>query len=78
MGTKPGWPDIEIFVPGDQTKVGISISIFLEIKTGKGRLSAAQTNIKERLEKAGCFWCLCRSLEQVHEFLEGLVKLRGR
>ena len=54
MGTKPGWPDIEIFVPGDQAMV------------------------RDKLELAGCFWQLCRSIDQVHEFLEGLIKLRGK
>ena len=79
MGTKPGWPDIEIFVPGDQSKVGNSISIFIELKRPKGgKLSSNQAFIRDKLEDAGCFWQLCRSIDQVHEFLEGLIKLRGK
>jgi hypothetical protein len=79
MGTKPGWPDIEIFVPGDQSKVGISISIFIELKRPKGgKLSENQAMVRNKLELAGCFWQLCRSIDQVHEFLEGLIKLRGK
>ena len=79
MGTKAGWPDIEIFVPGDQSKVGISISIFIELKRPKGgKLSENQAMVRDKLELAGCFWQLCRSIDQVHEFLEGLIKLRGK
>tara|TARA_R100001369_G_C3258494_1_gene157595 strand:+ start:139 stop:528 length:390 start_codon:yes stop_codon:yes gene_type:complete len=77
MGTKAGWPDIEIFVPGDQSKVGISISIFIELKRPKGgKLSENQAMVRDKLELAGCFWQLCRSIDQVDEFLEGLIKLR--
>tara|TARA_R110000772_G_scaffold240185_2_gene352361 strand:+ start:230 stop:619 length:390 start_codon:yes stop_codon:yes gene_type:complete len=77
MGTKAGWPDIEIFVPGDQSKVGISISIFIELKRLKGgKLSENQAMVRDKLELAGCFWQLCRSIDQVHEFLEGIIKLR--
>jgi len=79
MGTKAGWPDIEIFVPGDQTKIGNSISIFIEVKRSKGgKLSANQALVRDQLELAGCFWQLCRSVDQVHEFLDGLIKLRGK
>ena len=78
MGTKPGWPDIEIFVPGDQTKVGNSISIFIEVKRHGGKLSENQAIIRDKLELAGCFWQLCKSVEQVHEYLNGLIKLRGK
>jgi len=79
MGTKAGWPDIEIFVPGDQTRVGNSISIFIELKRPKGgKLSDNQAFVRDKLENAGCFWQLCRSIDQVEEFLEGLIKLRGK
>ena len=79
MGTKPGWPDIEIFCPGDQSKVGNSISIFIELKRpGGGKLSANQIVMRDKLELAGCFWQLCRSIDQVQEFLDGLIKLRGK
>jgi len=78
MGTKPGWPDIEIFVPGDQTLSGASLSIFIEAKGSKGKATANQVHIADKLELAGCYWQLCRSVDQVHEFLEGLIKLRGK
>ena len=78
MGTKAGWPDIEIFVPGDQTLSGASLSIFIEVKGRKGKATTAQAHIADKLELAGCYWQLCRSVDQVHEFLEGLIKLRGK
>lgn len=78
MGTKAGWPDIEIFVPGDQTYCGVSLSIFIEVKGRKGQLTQSQREIRDRLEEAGVFWALCRSVDQVQEFLQELIKLRGR
>ena len=78
MGTKPGWPDIEIFVPGDQSKVGNSIAIFIEVKRPGGKLSANQAMMREKLELAGCFWQLCKSVDQVHDYLDGIIKLRGK
>lgn len=78
MGTKAGWPDIEIFVPGDQTLCGISLSIFIEVKGSKGKVTANQIAIRDKLEEAGGIWQLCRSVEQVQDFLEGLIKLRGK
>ena len=78
MGTKAGWSDIEIFVPGDQTLCGISLSIFIEVKGSKGKATANQIAIRDKLEEAGGIWQLCRSVEQVQDFLEGLIKLRGK
>ena len=78
MGTKAGWPDIEIFVPGDQTLCGVSLAIFIEVKGAKGKATANQIVIRDKLEEAGAIWQLCRSVDQVQEFLEGLIKLRGK
>jgi hypothetical protein len=41
-------------------------------------LSANQALMRDKLEMAGCFWQMCRSVDQVQEFLEGLIKLRGK
>ena len=77
-GTRFGWPDLVIFVPADQSKTGISSSIFIELKRPKGgALTANQKQLRDELQLAGCHWCLARSLEQVYEFLLPLVKLRG-
>lgn len=79
MGTKFGWPDLEIFVPGDQSKTGISSSIFIELKRLKGgKLTANQEQIRDQLLEAGCHWGLARTLDEVKEILEPLVKLRAR
>jgi hypothetical protein len=78
MGTKFGWPDLEIFVPADQSRVGISTSIFIELKRLKGgKLTPNQEEMKARLLLAGCHWGLARSLEQVHEILDPIVKLKA-
>jgi predicted Holliday junction resolvase-like endonuclease len=54
------------------------LSIFIEVKGRKGQLTQSQREIRDRLEEAGAFWALCRSVDQVQEFLEELIKLRGR
>ena len=78
MGTQYGWPDLEVFVPGDQAVHGVSTSIFIELKRLKGgKLNANQEEMKARLLLAGCHWGLARSVEQVHEILKPLVKLRA-
>lgn len=79
MGTKFGWPDLEIFVPGDEAVHGMSTSVFIELKRLKGgKLTPNQEEMRNRLLLAGCHWGLARSLEQVHEILEPIVKLRAR
>jgi len=79
MGTKYGWPDLEIFVPSDLSKTGISASIFIELKRPKGgRLNENQILMRDKLLEAGCHYGLARSLEQVEEILEPLVKLRAK
>lgn len=78
MGTKFGWPDLEIFVPADASRTGISSSIFIELKRLKGgRLNENQQKMRDALQDAGCHWGLARSLEQVEEILSPLVKLRA-
>ena len=77
LGTRFGWPDLEIFVPGDQAIGGVSCSIFIELKRPKGgSLSANQKQIRDDLLEAGCHWGLARSIEQVRDILEPLVNLR--
>ena len=79
MGTKFGWPDLEIFVPGDEAVHGMSTSVFIELKRLKGgKLTPNQEEMRNRLLLAGCHWGLARSLEQVHEILAPIVKLRAK
>lgn len=78
MGTQYGWPDLEIFVPGDQSKDGVSTSVFIELKRPKGgKLNPNQEEMRARLLLAGCHWGLARSIEQVHEILDPIIKLRA-
>lgn len=78
MGTQYGWPDLEIFVPGDQARDGMSTSVFIELKRPKGgKLNPNQEEMRARLLLAGCHWGLARSIEQVHEILDPIIKLRA-
>jgi len=78
MGTKFGWPDLEIFVPGDEAVHGMSTSVFIELKRLKGgKLTPNQEEMRNRLLLAGCHWGLARSVEQVRDILEPIVKLRA-
>lgn len=78
LGTRFGWPDLEIFVPGDQAHGGVSCAIFIELKRPKGgSLSANQKQIRDELEEAGCHWYLARSVDQVAEALDTHVQLRA-
>jgi len=78
MGTKFGWPDLEIFVPGDESKIGCSTSVFIELKRLRGgKLTPNQEEMRNRLLLAGCHWGLARSVEQVRDILEPIVKLRA-
>lgn len=79
MGTKYGWPDLEIFVPGDAARQGISTCIFIELKRpgrNSGKLSVNQTEMMNRLLCAGCHWGLARSVAEVRDILDPLVRLR--
>lgn len=57
MGMMPGWPDLEIILPGGQV-------LFFEFKTRKGRQSASQKECQLQLEKLGCRYYLCRSVDE--------------
>lgn len=61
MGLKPGWPDIAIIFTGRP--------IFIELKGPKGKLSDAQITMDLRLNGAGAVTAICRSLEEVEDFL---------
>ena len=70
MGTKAGWPDYLICWRGR--------AIFIEIKTDRGRLSAVQRQMIDKLILCGCEVCVCRSLECVECSLRELgMPLRG-
>ena len=70
MGVKPGVPDICIIWRGR--------SIFIELKTPKGRTSPAQEAVMSALTMAGAVVNVCRSLEDVQGFLATIIPLKGR
>ena len=77
MGTRFGWPDLEIFAPASVTINDQNISVFIELKQKKGKLSTNQSMIRDQLLRAGCLWALCRSVEEVEIFLGEHLKLRA-
>lgn len=80
MGARAGWPDIEIFAPRFFFKVENWAPIFIELKRPKGgSVSPKQRQVRDELREVGCYWEVCRSLEQVEQFLDGLIHLgKGR
>ena len=61
-GLHPGWPDFEIIYKGR--------IIFIELKTPKGRVSKKQKQCHHDLMMAGAVVKVCRSLDEVAQFME--------
>ena len=76
MGTRFGWPDLEIFAPAHETITSKNETLFIELKLAKGKLSANQVSIRDSLISAEFPWALCRSVEEVETFLNKYIKLR--
>jgi hypothetical protein len=62
LGVRKGWPDIEIIYRGR--------FIGIELKTKKGRVSEAQKKCHDDIILAGGVVTICRSLNEVIEFME--------
>ena len=77
MGTRFGWPDLEIFAPPHETVSSKNETLFVELKLNKGKLSPNQVSIRDSLIFAGFPWALCRSVEEVETFLGEHLKLRA-
>ena len=77
MGTKYGWPDLELFCPSDCTASGTNEAIFIELKAKKGRMNENQRRMRDQIIEAGFPWAVCKSVEEVYLFLRPLVKLRA-
>lgn len=61
QGLLPGLPDVFVLWRG---------SVYaIELKAGKGRVSAQQTATHKRLVAAGCPVSVCRSIDDVEAFL---------
>ena len=76
MGTRFGWPDLEIFAPAHETITSKNETLFVELKLNKGKLTPNQVSIRDSLISAGFPWALCRSVEEVETFLGEHLKLR--
>jgi len=76
MGTRFGWPDLEIFAPAHETITSKNETLFIELKLNKGKLSPNQLAIRDSLVSAGFPWALCRSVDHVETFLNEHIKLR--
>ena len=76
MGTKYGWPDLELFCPSTATKSGHNEAIFIELKAKRGVMNENQRRMRDQIIEAGFAWALCKSIEDVTEFLTPLVKLK--
>jgi len=62
LGVCPGYPDLVMYWQGEV--------IHWEIKTPKGRLSAAQKAVRDRIEREGHAYAVVRSIDDVKERLE--------
>lgn len=63
MGTRPGWPDIEVVYCG--------FVYFIELKAPGGRLSANQKTCHTSLRGAGTHIAICHRVEEVEGTLRG-------
>ena len=52
--------------------------IFIELKAGKGRASVNQVGMMAALTLAGAAVTVCRSLDEVSEFLAGIMPMRAK
>ena len=53
---------------------------FIELKVAKGRISSSQVSVHERLKDQGFYVAICRSLDDVYDFLTATcgIMLRAR
>lgn len=69
-GTVAGVPDLLVVYQGR--------AIYIELKTKTGAVRTSQRWVHDRLTSAGGVVTVCRSVEQVAEFLSLLIPLRAR
>ena len=66
LGVRAGVPDLVVLFPEGRTA-------FIEIKSDKGRLSAAQKAFKNTAEVLGFPFAECRGVDEVERFIRGLI-----
>ena len=63
----PGMADLTLFARGGKT-------IFIEVKTRSGRLSAAQKQFRDRVSELGFEYIVIRSVEEAEKLCSRLAK----
>lgn len=67
MGLAKGFPDLIVVHPA--LHPGFSLVVGLELKAGRGRLSPEQVAMRGAFGRAGAFYFVCRSVEDVEAAL---------
>ena len=77
MGTKSGWPDLEIFVPDESFYPNCRPSpIMIELKRTKGgRISDHQKQLSRHFNHLGIRWYCCNSVRAVRDVLRPLMAI---
>jgi len=76
MGTRWGWPDLEVYVPPSGFHTAQDWApLFLEVKTPKGRTTENQREMQRQLQACACRVAEVRSIREVEAFLAPLVRL---
>lgn len=79
LGTRWGWPDLEIFVPPSSFHQPEEWApLFLEVKIKKGRATENQRATQQQLQSCACRVAEVRSIEEVEAFLAPLIHLETR
>ena len=68
MGMRPGAADLVVWFPATPKGEGVTVG-YLEVKTAKGKQSPSQVKFQKRCEKAGVFYAVVRSVEDVEKIL---------
>ena len=78
MGMRAGWPDLQLVVPFSHYLNGQrQVDIYIELKAPKGRLSKVQQKVIDQLKAAHRHVSVCRSLDEVQDFLSSIIRLRS-
>lgn len=68
-GLLSGVADLVLLLPGGET-------IFIEVKTPKGRLSATQQEFRKEVTELGFTYLVMRDLQDAVDFVKGLKELK--